>query len=110
LPPYSGLAFTGHAANDARVSVQFRFDGHDDRRWGTSIYLNPQPRELVVRARDLVGADAPGPLPDLRQATSLLFVVDLTNAAPGTSGEVRISSVRPLVSTGGSARTTQLIR
>ena len=96
LPQYEGLAFTASAASSSRVSVQLRFAKDGDQRWGRSIYVDREPQAMIVREQDLVPAERTGSRPDLRRATSLLFVVDLTNANPGTGGEVYVSDLRLL--------------
>ena len=93
-PEFNQLAFTGKSSAPLRVSVQLRFEAAGGARWGHSVYMSPEAREIVIPLDRLVALDRPGqPLPD-RGATSLLFVVDLTNAAPGSEGEFEISSLR----------------
>jgi hypothetical protein len=96
LPRYEGLAFTASAASPSRVSVQLRFARDGDQRWGRSIYVDREPRAVIVREQDLVPAERTGPRPDLTRATSVLFVVDLTNANPGAGGEVHVSDLKLL--------------
>ena len=73
-----------------RVSVQLRFESAGGARWGHSVYLSPESRQIVVPFDRLLPADRPtgADLPPT-VATSLLFVVDLTNAAPGAQGGSR---------------------
>jgi hypothetical protein len=86
MPDYEAVVFHAESAQPMRLSVQLRFDGGE--RWERSVYVSPEPRQLTVRARDLVLVEtAADRRPDFRRATSLLAVVDLTNAAPGSSGE-----------------------
>jgi hypothetical protein len=42
----------------------------------------------------MVAADGSGPLPPAASASSLLFVIDLTNAQPGAAGEFEIRNLR----------------
>lgn len=96
LPAMSGLAFSASAERPMRVSVQLRFPAEGER-WVKSVYIDQQPRDLVVRTSDLAPAErADSQLPDLARAGSVLFVVDLTNANPGAQGEFRISGLRIL--------------
>jgi hypothetical protein len=75
-----------------RVSVQLRFRGRAEERWVRSVYLPTESTSVEVRASDLIVAGGGAAArPDPREATSLLFVVDLTNAAPGASGWFEIS-------------------
>ena len=76
-----------------RVSVQPRY-APDDARWVRSIYLDPTPREVTLDLASFRAADRSGrPLPPGRPR-SLLFVVDLVNASPGSQGSFTIFSVR----------------
>jgi hypothetical protein len=88
------ITFTGQASRPARVSVQLRYPGGGGQRWGRSVYLDPQRRDIVVSLDDMTPADhQSGPAPDSSRATALLFVVDLTNALPGTANTIRIGSL-----------------
>jgi len=96
--PIEALAFSARASRPMRVSVQLRFPP-DDLRWTTSVYVDETEREIVVPVDRLVPAErTAGPRPDAARARSILFVVDLTNARPGDSGELTISGL------GASAR------
>jgi hypothetical protein len=91
------LTFTGQAARPARASVQLRYPNGGGERWVRSIYLDSQPRAINVSLDDMVPADRQtGPAPDPSSATSLLFVVDLTNALPGAANTIRITSLGTL--------------
>jgi hypothetical protein len=88
------LRFTGQAARPARVSVEVRYPSGRGERWRRSVYLDTRPREVTVSLKDMTPADRQtGPAPDPASATALLFVVDLTNARPGTSNTIRISGI-----------------
>jgi hypothetical protein len=93
-PPFDRIVFTGRSAAPMRVSVQLRFDSAGGARWVHSVYLSPEPREVVVSLDQLLPADRPIARPPSELATSLLFVVDLTNAAPGGQGRFEISDLR----------------
>lgn len=93
-PSFDRIVFTGRSAAPMRVSVQLRFESAGGARWVHSVYLSPQPREVVVPVDRLLPADRPIPRPPSEQATSLLFVVDLTNASPGQQGRFEISGLR----------------
>ncbi len=77
-----------------RVSVQLRFESAGGARWRHSVYLSPESRQVVVPLYRLLPADEPTARPPSELATSLLFVVDLTNAAPGAQGSFEISDLR----------------
>ena len=89
------LTFTGQAARPARVSVQLRYPSGGGERWGAVGLPRRRSRETIVVPLDgMVPADRQtGPAPDPSSATSLLFVVDLTNALPGTANTIRIGSL-----------------
>ena len=74
-----------------RVSVQLRTA--DGRRWGKSFYVDPAGSALRVGLSDMraIGVMDQGPL-SASDATSLLLVIDLTNAAPGRSGTLKVLS------------------
>jgi hypothetical protein len=75
-----------------RISVQLRFAGGE--RWVHSVYVEPDARRVIVPLSSFVFADGGAPIrPEFRNAASLLFVVDLTNAQPGAAGTVRISDL-----------------
>jgi hypothetical protein len=83
-----------HLGSDrpARVGVQVRIE--DGRRWGRSFYVDPAGTEVhaVLAAMRAVGQTGiPGP-PTPESITSILLVLDLTNAAPGRAGRLTIRS------------------
>jgi hypothetical protein len=91
-PAAGAITFTAQAVRPARVSVQLRYRGGGGQRWGRSVYLDSTPRDVVVPVNELLPADRQtGPPPSATAATSLLFVVDLTNALPGSANTIRIS-------------------
>lgn len=74
-----------------RVSVQLR--SADGRRWGRSYYVDPAGTVIEVPVAALLPVDGGGGGPIAgRDATSLLLVVDLTNAAPGRTGNLKVLS------------------
>jgi hypothetical protein len=88
------IAFTGRSDEPMRVSVQLRFGTRDDDRWRTSVYLDPEPREVRVPVDRMRPVGPVGPAPAAWRAGSVLFVVDLTNARPGADGRFTVSDVR----------------
>ena len=94
LPPFDGIAFDARSSSPMRVSVQLRFEDHDGARWRRSIYVSPSESNIVVPIARLLAADRPGPVPAVSSASSLLFVVDLTNALPGAEGQFAVSRLR----------------
>ena len=86
------VTFTAAAVRPARVSVRLRYSGGE--RWAHSVYLDATPRDIVVPIGAMRPADHQiGRQPAATTAVSLLFVVDLTNALPGSANTVRISRV-----------------
>ena len=84
------LVFEGQAARPMRVSVQLRFGSETEARWTRSVYLEPAPEEIRVPFASLRAAVGNSSLPPLDRASSVLFVVDLTNSRPGESGRFTI--------------------
>lgn len=81
---------------EQRISLQVRSsDSNQDVRWGRSIYVNTEQREVSVRLQDMrpitqwsnwpVQSDGP---------VSLMFVVDTLNTAPATSGVIWLDDIR----------------
>ena len=86
------LAFRAHASRPMRVSVQARDPGTGDR-WQRSIYLDGEPRDVIVRFADMRRVGSSGAL-DPGLADTLLFVVDTTNTLPGTTGSFTLENLR----------------
>ncbi len=85
------LEFVGRSSSPMRLSVQLRFNQLGGSRWVRSVYLSPEPTRIVVPFAEMVPADRTAKPPQFAAASSILFVVDLTNAAPGQSGAAEIS-------------------
>jgi hypothetical protein len=75
----------------SRIWVQVRSAG--GKRWGRTYYVDAAGSELLVQLSDLqpIGEGASG-RPDSKVVSSVLVVVDLTNAAPGRTGRLTILS------------------
>jgi hypothetical protein len=93
LPAFDAVRFAARAAAPRRVSVQLRFGRGGEARWARSVYVDATSRPLSAAIRDFRRADGPSDMPDLRRATSLLFVVDLTNANPGDQGVITLRDI-----------------
>ena len=93
LAEFRGVSFAGQASAPTRLSVQFRFAEDGSVRWRKSVYFDEQPRPSSVAVEHLRRVDGPLQRPDIRRATSVLFVVDLTNARPGDSGTVTLRDI-----------------
>jgi hypothetical protein len=89
------VLFIGSASRPSRVSVQLRYADRGGERWGSSVYLDSTPREIAVPIDRMRPLDRQtGPVPDPAAASSLLLVVDLTNARPGDSNSFIVRNLR----------------
>jgi hypothetical protein len=89
------LLLAGSAAHPMRVSTQLRYAQRAGERWGSSVYLDSTPRDVVLPIDRMKPLDRQsGPPPDPSATSSLLVVVDLTNAKPGSAGTVTIGNIR----------------
>jgi len=86
------LAFTARASRPMRISVQARHPQSGDR-WQRSIYIDTQPRDVLVKFAEMTPVGA-GPPFDPSLADTLLFVVDTTNTPAGTAGTFTIENLR----------------
>jgi hypothetical protein len=90
---FDSVSFDGRSAAPMRLSVQLRFNSPGGARWIHSVYLSPDQRRIVVPLDRLLPAEPAASRPDFTSASSVLFVVDLTNARPGQSGRFEISNL-----------------
>ena len=77
-----------------RISVQLRAGAGDaaGERWQRSVYVDSVEEQRTVSFDDVAPVGPARTLtPPLDSIRSLLFVVDTTNSAPGTSGRLWIS-------------------
>jgi hypothetical protein len=94
LPDFDSISFDASSLTPLRVSVQLRFESAGGARWRRSVYVDADGESAEVPVSGLVGADRPEPVPTVRTASSLLFVVDLTNALPGSSNQLHLQNLR----------------
>jgi hypothetical protein len=87
------LTVRGRAGQPMRISVQLRFSPNDDR-WVKSVYLDTAEREITIDGDELRAADQSGERLPTGVPRSILFVVDLVNARPGSQGTFSIQSIR----------------
>jgi hypothetical protein len=90
------IAFNATASRPMRVSVQLRTpDGSSGERWQRSIYLDENPRRLVVRFAEMtpVGT-ASSAHPTIDRVSDVLWVIDTVNARPGSNGQVWLDDVK----------------
>ena len=91
----SRIAFSARASRPMRLSVQVRLSGGTGgQRWRRSVYVDETPRQILLRLEDFEPADGPTTLrPISAPLQSLLFVVDLVNATPGSAGTIWLSDL-----------------
>ena len=94
VPEFSEVVFKVRGARPMRASAQLRYAADGSRRWRRSFYVDDTGREVRIPVAQLRPADGPGTQPSSRRATSLLLVVDLTNALPGSEGGLDFTEVR----------------
>ena len=87
------MAFRGHSAQPMRLSIQVRFAQDGGHRWRTSVYLDREERQFVLPIERFRPAEPNTTRPPMARATSVLFVVDLTNAIPGAQGSFTVRDV-----------------
>jgi hypothetical protein len=90
---FSQLVFKGRASGPMRISAQLRFSADGEIRWRRSVYLNAGEASFALPVSAFRAADRPGTMPDTSRASSILFVIDTTNAKPGEDGSFTIQSV-----------------
>jgi hypothetical protein len=89
---FGGIRLTASADRPARIGVQVRTA--DGRRWGRSYYVDPAGTAIEARLsefRPIGDPAAPGMTPS-ESLSSVLVVVDLTNALPGHTGRLVLRS------------------
>ena len=86
------VAFRAHASRPMRVSVQARHP-KSGARWQRSVYLDTEPRDVVVRFAEMTPVGGQGAF-DPALADTLLFVVDTINTSPGTTGSFTLENLR----------------
>jgi hypothetical protein len=92
LTAQTRLAFRAHATGPMRVSVQARHP-QSASRWQRSVFLDTEPREIVVPFDDMRPIGGAGRFEPSR-ADTVLFVVDTINTLPGSSGSVTVGDLR----------------
>ena len=94
LTGHARFAFTAHASRPMRISVQARRPTPGER-WQRSVYLDEQPREILIPFTQMTPAGATSTFGfDPAQIDTVLFVVDTTNSLPGSAGTFVVSELR----------------
>ncbi len=86
------LAVRAQASHAMRVSVQARHP-QSGERWERSIYVDAEARDIIIPFSDMSPVGTSGAF-DPGRADTVMFVVDLTNANPGSAGEITIHDLR----------------
>ena len=91
-PPFDALLVDLASSRQARVSIQLRsVDGV--ARWYRSAYVPPEGRSLALPVSSLLPVERGTPDFDPRRVGSILLVVDLVNATPGTAGRLVVRNI-----------------
>jgi hypothetical protein len=90
---FSHVVFKGLASKPMRISTQLRFSADGATRWRRPVYLDSGQSSLSLDVSAFRAADRPGKMPDTNRASSVLFVIDTTNAKPGDEGSFTIQGV-----------------
>ena len=91
---FARIRLTASSSRPVRMSIQLRNPAEGGPRWGTSVYVDSTPRDVVVAVDRLRPLDRQtGEAPDFGGPTALLLVVDLTNARPGDSNAIQVGDV-----------------
>jgi hypothetical protein len=91
--PFTEVVFKGRASRPMRISTQLRFSADGEIRWRRAVYLDASDASLALPVSAFRAADRPGTMPDTSRASSILFVIDTTNAKPGEEGSFTIHGV-----------------
>jgi hypothetical protein len=75
-----------------RVSLQAR-QPQSGERWQKSVYLDEEVRDVIVPFREMLPVGASGAF-DSSKSDTLMFVIDLNNANPGTASAFTIHDLR----------------
>ncbi|HXW08162.1 MAG TPA: hypothetical protein VD833_23225 [Vicinamibacterales bacterium] len=92
-PEFDRIVFTAGSSRPLRLSVQLRTDAGGGARWGTSVYLPGEPLRVVIPIDRLQPYQPGTGTPERSEVTSILLVVDLTNAHPGFEGRLQVSDL-----------------
>ena len=89
--PYRRLRFSARGERPGRLEVQLRSTSPPGERWQRSVYIDQSDRIYTIDFSEMTpvaAARASLPLADVRD---ILFVIDTTHTAPGSSGRLWIS-------------------
>jgi hypothetical protein len=90
---FSHVLVKGRASKPMRISTQLRFAADGAIRWRRPLYLDAAQSSFALKVEEFRAADRPGKMPDTSRASSVLFVIDTTNARPGDEGSFTLQGV-----------------
>lgn len=94
LPSFDRMVMQASADAPMRVWLQLRTPDGGGHRWGTSVYLDQTPREVVVPFDALLPIDRQADMRvPLDRVSALLAVIDTVHTRPGATGAIRIQSL-----------------
>jgi hypothetical protein len=90
------IVFTAMASRPMRMSVQLRAPGEPvDRRWRRSVFVDEMLRSFTIRFDDMRALGSSSTThPALGGVRDVLFVIDGTNARPGSNGQIWLDDVK----------------
>jgi hypothetical protein len=96
LSGYDRINFTARADKPMRVSLQLRVPkGPEGERWQRTFYVDQMPRQISIFFDDMTPQGLTSTRrPVLSEVQTLLWVIDTTHAALGSSGQIWIDDVR----------------
>ena len=96
LPTYDRLMFTARADKPMRVDLQLRVPkGPQGERWSRSFYVDQMPREVSISFDDMTPQGTTStPRPTPADVQAILWVIDSTHTALGSSGQVWLSDIK----------------
>jgi hypothetical protein len=92
-PDANAVLLRLRSSNPDRVMVQLRSAARGGARLIASAFVSPDVREITIGLPMFRSAERDRARFDLREASSLLIVADLTNHLPGAAGDIEVSGV-----------------
>lgn len=89
------IAFRATASRPMRLSVQLRTaDGAAGERWKRSVYLDETARMVTVKFDEMNPIGGAATYPVIERVRDVLFVIDTTNARPGSNGQIWLDDIK----------------
>ena len=90
-PRFTAIEAALTSRRPMRISIQVR--AADGSRWGQSVYVDSSDRLYGIPLASMRSMDGRAAAPSAASVTSVLLVIDLTNAVPGSAGEFTVRSL-----------------